>query len=85
MFFGVDQRAFFLGAGAPEQKNDVLALSVDGADNGVGELLQPLPLCEPGLAFRPVRVAFSSNTLCAARPVRSPWGIWMPQLRSISL
>jgi hypothetical protein len=48
MFLAVDQRAFFPRAGTPEQKNDVLALFVDGADNGVGEFLPAFALMRAG-------------------------------------
>src|ERR1700685_124543 len=51
MFFGVDQLGFVLRVGTPEQENYVLALFVDGADNGVGEFLPAFARMRAGLGL----------------------------------
>ncbi len=51
MSFGVDQSAFFLSVGTPEQKNDVLALCADGVDDGIGEFLPAFALMRAGVAL----------------------------------
>ena len=48
MFALVHKGRLLLGIGTPEQEDDMVALVVDGADDGVGEFLPALPLMRGG-------------------------------------